>query len=143
MRVKLSDEDLIFLGGAAILGSMLSEARSKKEVFADALRTSTDLLGAWKEIGGPFYMPSSEEVAPKRRAKKAKKASAEKSLRKALKSARRAMKPRGQRRGVSRKNAKLWQEAFVAEKTAGGDAAHGLRSLDSAIVSTAVISPFS
>ena len=55
MKVKLSDTDLIFLGGAAILGSMMSKARSKKEAMSfvgDALDFSARLLethqGEWQ-----------------------------------------------------------------------------------------------
>ena len=47
--VKLSDSDLIFLGGAAILGSMVREARSRKEAvrfIGDALRPLG--LACWK-----------------------------------------------------------------------------------------------
>ena len=53
MRVKLSDSDLIYLGGAAILSGMVP-TRDPEEAFEDALGRAAGLLekhqAKWKDV---------------------------------------------------------------------------------------------
>jgi hypothetical protein len=122
--VKLSDSDLIFLGGAAILGSMVREARSRKEAvrfIGDALHLSARLLEAhqaeWKLAGSRRMADITAAVAAvAKRAKKAKKPLAT--------AGRFAEKCEVVARSLPRK------QRTVTPLTANGDAAHRLHSLD-------------